>query len=205
MKNISLRKVSLLPLILSIAWLSFVGYYLVRCMTTGSTFYCDSFAFGAIFFIPGIPAVALLVLSIVGFIVAKYWKEKIGRLGSSLIIVLSLIIFSLPLMPLIFSNENRSGITTYKNWQEEKTLRKQRQRDACLKYAQEFNSWEASVERIRTDEIPEPIPLGYNEEGKMVYELIPIQYEFSTPPPTKPSTWNSSWDPRSDPTCETAH
>jgi len=160
-RRISLYKVSLLPLFFSVVQLSLLGYYWVRCMATGSSFYCDSFMFGGLFFFLA-PALLLLIIAIIGIVVSRTRKTTIDVLAALIIVALAFSIGIAPLLPATFPEVN-----TYKEWQAAVELKKkevlEKQQVGCLEYIQERNQWNNENLGVLLPSTSPPTPPFFDE------------------------------------------
>ncbi|OHA39912.1 MAG: hypothetical protein A3G59_00585 [Candidatus Taylorbacteria bacterium RIFCSPLOWO2_12_FULL_47_20] len=117
-------------------------YWWMRCGQTQSAFYCDSFMFGGILLILGIPALILLGLSLIILAFSKWYKGNVSTVAKSMIIILGIIIFVAPFTPLLFSSEQPRTYRDFQIRMERGRMELEKEKkNKCIEYKQRISDY----------------------------------------------------------------
>lgn len=119
-----------------------VSYWWLRCGQTQSSFYCDSFMFGGIFFILGIPGLILIGFALIILAFSKWYKGNVSNLAKALIIILGLIIFAGPYTPLLFPSDQPKTYRGFLDRMDQGRLELEKQKEQqCAEYRQRMSEY----------------------------------------------------------------
>lgn len=142
MFNKTILKFSGAFLVLSVFNAFVIFYWLQRCHQTGSSFYCDSFAFGGPYLILGIPALVLLGLSIILLITSRFYKKDVGAVFRTVFVILGLIIFALPYLPVFLPSSQPKTYSDFNARMEQGRIQtEQNKLEACAQYKITMSQW----------------------------------------------------------------
>ena len=142
MFNKTILKISGSFLLLSIFNAIVIFYWLQRCHQTGSSFYCDAFAFGGLYLLLGIPALVLLGISLLLLITSRFYKKEVGVAFRVIFIILGLIIFGIPYLPVFLPSSQQKTYSDFNARMDQGRIQTEENKiQACLQYKVTMGQW----------------------------------------------------------------
>ena len=140
--NKTLLKIASLFFFFGIVDVLVILYWWLRCGQTQSSFYCDSFAFGGIFLVLGIPGLILFGGSLIALVFSKFYKGNISRFLKFFLVILGIIIFVGPYSPYLFSSDNPKTYGEFLQKAEVRKLESQtKEEQKCVEYKKRMSQW----------------------------------------------------------------
>lgn len=110
-------------------------YLWMRCGQTHSSFYCSNFEFGVLSSIPCIPALFLLVLSLIVLALSKWYKGNVSTAVKLTVVILGIVIF---VAPYILPIGQPKTYQEYQNRIEQKKIELEKQ---CAEFKQRLSEY----------------------------------------------------------------
>ena len=140
--NKTLLKLAGLLFCFSVIDVLVISYWWIKCGQTQSAFYCNSFMFGGIFLILGIPALILFGLSLIVLAFSKWYKGNVSTVAKSIIVILGIIIFIAPYTPFLLPSEQPKTYQGFQNRMEQGRLEQEKEKERqCADYKQRMSEY----------------------------------------------------------------